>query len=455
MHGHTGTQKKNTVTQKSRKLSMLLGLYLMISILGFSIGVLIWTYHSSVQTISLQLGNSFEQGHTLAESVMERQLEFIGQVLREIRGSESFSSAVFQRDQAGTEEMLYEILDSHTERQLDILFVSISEGPILADAGSPFFDTESVLPEIMEHRSDLLSSGRILHFGKASAALTVMLSASRVIQKETGRILGTLFGGVVLNKNLSLLETIRRKTKSEVVVFIENGNIIGSTDLLESQTTQTLMKAMHKHEEGDIHSKNGLLASHKKLSLSGRPTSLDIVTGITDQILTDMQHSYLKKGSVLLVFSLAFLFLTAFVIRKFTFPSLENLLNYSADVSAGDLQARHIAGGITEFNRLGEAIEQMVKTIRDEIEERRQAEAQVVIFRQFAETSGQGFGMADLGGHLTYVNHALCRMFGEKRPEDALGKHISIYYTEEDALKLGNEVLPAVSDKANRHRKCL
>jgi PAS domain-containing protein len=43
------------------------------------------------------------------------------------------------------------------------------------------------------------------------------------------------------------------------------------------------------------------------------------------------------------------------------------------------------------------------------IAELRKANEQLRIFQQFAEASGQGFSMADLGGHLLYMNPALCR----------------------------------------------
>jgi len=170
--------------QKPKRLSLLLGLYLLISVVGFSASVLVWTYHSAIRTINLELGNSFEQKHTLAESIMERQLESVEQTLREIRRNEFFSSEISRGNQSGAEDILYEILDSDPEQQLDILFLSLLENSILADVSSPFFDAESVLTEITGHKTDLLSSGRILRFGKDSADLTIMLRAVPVIRKK-------------------------------------------------------------------------------------------------------------------------------------------------------------------------------------------------------------------------------------------------------------------------------
>jgi len=71
-------------------------------------------------------------------------------------------------------------------------------------------------------------------------------------------------------------------------------------------------------------------------------------------------------------------------------------------------------------------------------------EEQKTILLRFAEASGQGLGMADLEGYVTYVNPTLCRLMGEERPEDAIGKHVRTFVAEEDLSMLENEILPAV-----------
>lgn len=82
-------------------------------------------------------------------------------------------------------------------------------------------------------------------------------------------------------------------------------------------------------------------------------------------------------------------------------------------------------------------------TIRD-ITARKQAEEQALIFRNFAEASGQGIGMATLDGAMTYVNPTLCRMLGEDKPEGVYKKKFSFYYPLEMRERLEKEVIPAV-----------
>lgn len=93
-----------------------------------------------------------------------------------------------------------------------------------------------------------------------------------------------------------------------------------------------------------------------------------------------------------------------------------------------------VSRNITERKRA----EQVLKRSHDELElcvaERTadllKTNEQLQIFRQFADASAQGFGIATLDGYVTYVNPTLCRLMGEPSPEHVVGKHFFTYTTE-------------------------
>ena len=93
--------------------------------------------------------------------------------------------------------------------------------------------------------------------------------------------------------------------------------------------------------------------------------------------------------------------------------------------------ASHSAQPKRAQKSLQQAHDELEQRIAERTAELSAANEQLRIFQQFAEASGQGFSMADLSGHLLYMNPALCRMLGEDDPQGRLGQHISIYYPEE------------------------
>jgi PAS domain S-box-containing protein len=85
--------------------------------------------------------------------------------------------------------------------------------------------------------------------------------------------------------------------------------------------------------------------------------------------------------------------------------------------------------------------------LRAEVQQRRKSEQELAIFRQFAEASGQGLGMADLDGNITYVNPTLFRWSNEKTPQDCVGKPLSAYMPADYRERRKNEILPAIRQK--------
>ncbi len=79
-----------------------------------------------------------------------------------------------------------------------------------------------------------------------------------------------------------------------------------------------------------------------------------------------------------------------------------------------------------------------------DLSERKRAEEQALIFRRFAEASGQGLGMATLQGQILYMNQTLCRMLDEDNLEDVYKKELSEYYPPEFRERLVNEIFPKV-----------
>lgn len=134
-------------------------------------------------------------------------------------------------------------------------------------------------------------------------------------------------------------------------------------------------------------------------------------------------------------------------------------------VPAGDAQGPVIEGFIADITerkraavglqRLNDELERRVEQrttelstanqrLEREVEDRRRAEQEAAIFKRFVETSGQGFGMADLQGYATYVNPALCRMLGEDDPADVIGQHFSAYCPEEYRQQADEKIMPGV-----------
>jgi len=82
-----------------------------------------------------------------------------------------------------------------------------------------------------------------------------------------------------------------------------------------------------------------------------------------------------------------------------------------------------------------------------DITARKEAEEQTMIFRKFAEASGQGFGMCGLDGNITYLNPTLCRMIGIKSMEDIHAKPLVTLYPEMYRERIENIINTGINRK--------
>lgn len=110
-----------------------------------------------------------------------------------------------------------------------------------------------------------------------------------------------------------------------------------------------------------------------------------------------------------------------------------------------DYSIRALNAGEGEVGTLIGAFNQMLDEVQNEINERKQAEEQAAIFKRFAESSSQGFGIASLDCRINYMNPALMQMLGEDSLEAVTGKTFAEYYPPECRRHLQDEILPALA----------
>lgn len=81
-------------------------------------------------------------------------------------------------------------------------------------------------------------------------------------------------------------------------------------------------------------------------------------------------------------------------------------------------------------------------SVGNDITELKHAEEQLQVFRRFAENAGQGFGIAELDGRVTYMNPALLKMAGARGHSAKTSALLFEIFVPEDRKRLLEEVVP-------------
>jgi len=135
-----------------------------------------------------------------------------------------------------------------------------------------------------------------------------------------------------------------------------------------------------------------------------------------------------------------------FLISGFVYllPLIQNNIQMKPSPKGKETQEQELSRLRKEVGKLSKEVEQLNGELQQSTREKKEIEEQTLVFKRFAESSGQGFGMAYLDGTITYVNPALCRILDEENQENIYKKPFPAYYPPEIRKRLKEEILPTV-----------
>lgn len=359
---------------RPRNLASLTSLYLLACIFVFSVFLLFWVYHTTEEAIDREIETSFEQRHAIAEIIIQEKIDDIEDLLKDIQLNQALNLTLASNDHTLIRRALLDIINENDDYDLDLLFLSRLDGMVWINASSPLFNTSMIVAEI---NKDIIAKNPLTgvrRFRDVDVDMTTVMLGVPLVQSETGRVFGSMLGGYVLNDNFSIMESIRLQTQSDSIALFENGDYLGSTEMANSETVQHLIRARKSGHPGSVYAAGGLLISYRVTAISAGKASLEIAAAIPDHKSSLLKQSFIKNAAVTLALSFCFLLLTVFIIRRLTLPSLKNLIAYTEKMSFGNLEARYKVGYISEFNRIGGALEEMAENLNNADQKRKELE---------------------------------------------------------------------------------
>jgi len=440
-----------------KRFSNILGVYLFLSILVFCIGVMYWTRYTATDAVKRELVESFEQRCRIAENIIEREVDRIENALHEIQLRKKLILEISTFEQFEAQIVFEKYADAFARNKLDILFISKLRDPIWINASAPFPDTRAVVPQIADESRKLISAPQILRFQKNSVDITAILISKRIILDD-GEVFGVVVGGTVLNENMSLINTIKNKTKSASLIFMHGQDIIATTESRKNTVVNAITQShgfKDIHYDGDNCDVEGsdFLSSLYKVKIDENASSLSVLFSINNDLFNDLHASYNRIWILLASAVAAFLFTTLLVIRRLTLPSLNRLINYTTEVSLNQYGAEYKPGPILELNRVGVAVEKMVASINEANSRLHENEEK---YRNIVENAVEGLFQSTPESCFISANPAFSKMLGYESPEELVENITDIesqYYVDPDDRQRAHQILQETGHIENFEHK--
>ncbi len=374
-----------------RSLSQTVPIYFSILFIFFTSTLLYWTYQTSNIFITQSLQRNLSQIQLTAENTFEHILDHLELTINYIATDPLLSTAFIADNKELTREIMRNSLNSKMMSRLDVLFIEDLNHNIYADESSPFFNLKEILPLIAKETKIERAPSRLFSFPAQLSKLVIVGISFPLIEKSSGRIMGAIFGGIVLNDNISIVDTIRKKTQVENLILFNDERVIASTWKRNAPPFQQSLNNLPSQETGFLKLDNNRVAHLQNLQIYSLSSSLKLLFVIEDSSFNDIKTSYQRKLFSLVFIILCLSLLTLYLVRRMIIAPLAQLSSYATQIATGS-EASYQVGAILEFNQIGVVITQTVAGLqqtRDQLQEemarRQEAMDQLSVHRNSLE----------------------------------------------------------------------
>lgn len=345
---------------RARPLLRQLLLVLLPAFLLLATALLVLTYRSSATMVNDSIHHQLKEAHDRLQILLDSYLNGLDGLLTATAEQSELALALSSGNPAGARALLQQTLEHRHGEYLDLLMLS-RQGQLWANLNSPLY--------AMEHRQlQLISAPPLYHrwtrieLDAPFSRQVALVQRYPVIAPDSGEVIGSLFGGVVLNDNLSLLRQLARGAENFRVQLILHGKPVGpaylnSNDIAPGVVTQALTGGQ---AHGQI---RGHYFSRQPLLIGGEPSELQLLLLTDNTIAQQLQQNYgYHTLLALLLVLLVALALALYTLRLISAP-LASLTRFAEQASLGQ-QAAFQPDRIQEFNFLGNSLESMVTTLQ-------------------------------------------------------------------------------------------
>ena len=362
----------------------------------------IWltSYLVARQAIEKDVEQLVQSNRVITNLVFEARLENIQQDLNVLTLNEALISSAQEKNAEALADQLSKFLYGENYARIDFLFVRISGARELVGIGAPGYDMEQIREAALS-RSILDTNNQVFKTKSSGASTYSIVNRQEIVAPLTGKVLGHLFAGVILNDNIDIVRDVLNSTKGSAVGLYHGTRLIVAYPLAKWQAFG-LGKRSLKIPTNYDENRNTVFDVNLPLEdLDGKPFHMVSVhpPGAIERLEKNSQVAlFLLAIGVLFVVGVA-----TVILRQVSHKATQSLGVYANNVDLNNGTVVFEDSSILEFNRIGRVLEHFVNTLR-ETEEK---------FRQLTENSHDIFWLGSLDWkEIHYISPSYEKIWG-------------------------------------------
>lgn len=403
------------------RIALLFGALGLITLL-FSMLYSVRTAQTSLDT---EIHNTLQQHHRTILNQFESRLNLLDVYLQSAAANRLFASIAEEESNLDVliEDMAFMFQDSALGTNLDIFFITDSNKNVLMDAGLPLYP----IAELVEMMRAPIHYANQWHLLSASN-LTALIKSVPFFDPATLQLRGYLFVGFAIGQNRQFLSELAEQAGVEVVKIG-----LGEDELLRYKTEDYAGTHANRGDFNRVRKLDNMYLLSRPLNIANDTHDLWVEVGITaDRFASAAEpHQrtfFLLSGGFLLLLGVA-----TWLVHLNHSQSINRLLKYISDTQSGTRNAIFEPSGIYEYNRVGFAMQNMVRDLN----------VAATVFE-----SAQGMVVTDQNTLILRVNNAFQVITGYQA-EEVIGKPLNLIQAERHEEDINSEIAMALATEGN------
>lgn len=346
-------------------------------------------YQSLLKNINNDTVTKFQNDYRVAQITIQEK--FVDEIRNFLDTTSLYIKDIIKQENSVNIETLKQkdIFDP----SIDISFVHLYENDQYVEFGLNLYDTKPLIQKLSH--ANVTDNIKLIKTTIRSETKIVLLESKKLIDPQSGHVVGSLYAGVILNNNFKIAEEVRKVTGLQAVyITYDNMLLLQSTaDTISDKLSNDFIKI----KPGDIGREKNYVFSKTRLMLNGdTECPLYIVFVNNSNIFEELKKDMLNGIVILFLVSLIlFIILEMVMVKLFIRPfSKVHKLALSNIDDHGTY--RFTPTAIKELNDIGYSIQSLITSLQEsnknlqkrvEKEVERVKEQQEIIYEQSRQSA--------------------------------------------------------------------
>jgi len=320
----------------------------------------LWFYNSSIKTIEYETKNYFKQNNKIVEIVLNSYVDNLSDLSKQTVSEYDFINLNMRSTKI--HEYLENIINSEVAEKLDFIFFKPINGDVI-DVSLSIFDSEFIIEKLLQNNSE--ESFFFRNIKSEDRSIGLIGSSKEIIDSQTGRILGRLYLGIILNDNFSMISDLNNHLKIESISLILNREIISSTSQVGNEVYKRTQNSINTKRIDELEINGEFIISRSKVSIKNEFTTLEVVYVVKNNVFNKFYDEFLYKLTILIILGLILFILSYKMIKNIIETPLNELMSFVFNSSKNKDLSSFKQTRIVEFNNLGLNFEKLIAQIKE------------------------------------------------------------------------------------------